>query len=149
MLQLPTQQRATRRGVLVLFVTLGVLLGRTACHAEEIKIETADHKTIQGQSSGNGASALLLCHGRSAKNGAESFKELSETFSRKGIRCLAISFRGYPSENPEDLPHKEFDVVAGFDLLVSKGAMHVFVLGSSMGGFAALEAMEALQTRKE
>jgi len=116
---------------------------------QSIQMTTADGKRISGLLYGSGTTGLVLCHGRMYLDGARSFESQSRALSAKGLMCLAVNFRGYPAERPPDLPGLEHDVVAAFEALVKRGAKRVFVLGSSMGGLAALRAATTLEEREE
>lgn len=128
-----------------------VLLWLGAAHAAEalgageaVRLTASDGKTTAGTLYGKGEVGLVLCHGRAYKTGAESFASEAAWLAAKGIRCLALSFRGYPADDPPMLPGQELDIQAAVDHLVKAGAKRVYVLGSSMGGFAALKALKAL-----
>lgn len=113
---------------------------------ETVRLTTSDGKTVTGLLSGKGDTALILCHGRGYKTGAASFKKESAALAKKGIRCLALSFRGYPADAPPWPRDGELDIRAAFDHLDKAGAKRIFVLGSSMGGFLALRALKHLET---
>lgn len=116
---------------------------------ERVECKAADGTIITAQLYGEGKTALILCHGRGYKSGGESFAEQCLYFQQKGIASLALNFRGYPAESPPDLSGKELDVIAAFDFLVQRGANRIFVLGSSMGGFASLAALQKLETKPQ
>jgi len=129
---------------------LALFLGAApAGEPRSVEMTTADGKRITGVLYGSGETAVVLCHGQMYLDGAKSFARQCRELSARGLMCLAISFRGYPAARPPDLPGLENDVVAGFDLVVSRGAKRVFVLGSSMGGLAALKAAATLGKREE
>lgn len=116
---------------------------------QPVQIKTADGKTITAKLYGDGKTALILCHGRSYRNGGESFAEQCRHFQQKEIACLAIDFRGYPSESLPDVTGLEQDVIAAFDFLVQRGGERIYILGSSMGGSATLDALRTLDGRKQ
>ena len=109
-----------------------------------VKMTASDGKAITAWQWGEGETALLLLHGRAYGTGGESFARECAYFATRGFRCLALNFRGYPSDSPPDLPGKEKDLMAAFGHLAEAGAKRIFVLGSSMGGFAALSALKEL-----
>ncbi len=126
---------------------LAILLTPPLLFAEEnIQLKTADGKTIQGLLYGKSELALVLCHGRKYATGGASFREQCEYLENQGVMCLAFSFRGYPSETLPPVPEGgENDILAAMEYLSSRGATHIFVLGSSMGGFIALGALPKLE----
>jgi len=117
--------------------------------AEPVKISTPDGQIIAGKLYGKAPTALILCHGRAYTDGADSFADEARALQARGLMCLAISFRGYPTTAPRDLPSRELDVVGACDFLVNRGARRIFVLGSSMGGSAALKALKALSAKPQ
>ncbi len=139
----------SRRFIGVMMVgAVTALLALSARAEESISISAADGKAISGLLYGTGETALILCHGRGYKTGAASFKEQCVYLKSKGMMCLALSFRGYPSESPPTLANRELDILAAVDFLVRRGAKRVFVLGSSMGGFVALKALQRLEEKE-
>ena len=134
---------------IALLLTSGVPLLAAVKEPEPVQIKTADGKTITAKLYGESKTALILCHGRNYRNGGESFTEQCRHFEQKGVACLAIDFRGYPAESLPDVTGKEQDVIAAFDFLVQRGAERICVLGSSMGGFALLDALAVLQTKRQ
>jgi len=117
--------------------------------SEEVQLKTSDEKTVQALLFGKGETGLILCHGRRYFAGGETYRDQCEYLQEKGLRCLALSFRGYPSKAPPNLPGREHDIEAAFDHLVKVGARRVYVLGSSMGGFAVLDALELLRKKPQ
>lgn len=111
----------------------------------EIEIETADGKTITGLLYEGGGTGLVLCHGRMYKTGGASFRGQCAHLQKRGVACLAISFRGYPSDSPPRPVGAKEDVLAAVRYLEKTGVKRVFVLGSSMGGFVALKALPELE----
>jgi hypothetical protein len=97
-----------------------------------VKMLATDGKKITGWLWGKGETALILCHGRAYATGGDSFARECQYFAAKGIRCLALNFRGYPAEAPPTLPGKENDIMAAFGHLATRGARRIFVLGSSI-----------------
>lgn len=131
-------------------LTFIFLLSPVFSQAEEIiKLTTADGKTIQALLFGAGETGLILCHGRGYKSGAASFQTEAAYLENKGLMCLAISFRGYPSDSPPYPKGGGQDIVAALEYLVSRGVKRVFCLGSSMGGFIVLEILPKLEKYPE
>lgn len=120
-----------------------------AAQPQSVQIQMSGSNSSSGKLYGDSKSALILCHGRFYKTGGDSFAEQCLAFKQRGIACLAINFRGYPSQSPPDLAGKEEDVIAAFEFLVQRGATRIFVLGSSMGGYATLAALKTLDARPQ
>lgn len=130
--------------------TSAALLAAEAPGGKAVEIRTSDGKTITAKLCGEGDTALVLCHGRAYTAGAESFATEAQWLAAKGIRCLALSFRGYPGDAPAaSMEGQDLDVLAAADHLKKAGAKRIYVLGSSMGGFAALKALKALNERPQ
>ena len=132
------------RTVLVVVCAAGASLAQEGAAAQLVEMTASDGKAITGKLYGQSDIALVLCHGRRYTTGADSYADECRDLQAKGIMCLALSFRGYPSDSPPMLPGQELDVVAAVDALVERGAKSIYVLGSSMGGFAALDALRNL-----
>ena len=99
--------------LLIIFAAFSVF--NLNLHAEEqVSLRAADGTGLKGLLFGEGETALVLCHGRGYKTGAESFRKEAQFFAEKGVLCLALSFRGYPSVNPTNLKGKEQDKKRAF-----------------------------------
>ncbi len=116
---------------------------------QQIRMTTGDKQQITGRLYGKGDVGLVLCHGKGYKKGGESFHAECEYFAKRKVVCLAIDFRGYPSDSPPQLDGREKDIVAAFDHLAGLGLKKIYILGSSMGGFHAFDAARGLNKRKE
>ena len=120
-----------------------------AGEAERVEFEASDGTKLSGLAAGQGETGLLLCHGRGYVTGGKSFEKEYQQFAAQGIACLALNFRGYPAKSPPMPTNLDRDVLAGFQALVERGAKRVVVLGSSMGGFAVLQAIDELSRRPQ
>jgi acetyl esterase/lipase len=129
-------------------VVAASLLAAETDTAERVQMRASDGHALTGKLYGKSETALVLCHGRKYVKGAESFAAECKRLQARGIMCLALNFRGYPSDVPPVLPGQELDVLAAVDCLFERGAKRVCVLGSSMGGFVALKVLKDLQARK-
>ena len=109
-----------------------------------IRFAANDGTQLTARLWGTGSTALILCHGRRYTTGAASFDAQCRALAARGIRCLALSFRGYPADAPPVLRGREKDIMAAFGYLATHGARRIYVLGSSMGGFTALAALKDL-----
>jgi acetyl esterase/lipase len=136
---------------LSLFVALACLSAATlaAQDGQPFQTKASDGRPVSGKVYGESDTALILCHGRMYTDGADSFAEECRHFQAQGVMCLAVHFRGYPAASPAMLPGQHLDVAAAFDYAVQAGAKRVFVLGSSMGGFAVLKALRELSSRPQ
>ena len=134
---------------IVLVAATGVLAAEDAPEPRIVKFPTSDGKTISAFEWGKGATAIILCHGRAYTTGGASFARECAFFATKGVRCLALNFRGYPADAPPTLKGKELDILGAFGYLATHGARSIFVLGSSMGGFTALAALDSLTAQPQ
>lgn len=136
--------------ILLLTSSILILMGAVSNAGEKNSMKTSDGKQIQGLLFGESTTAIILCHGKGYKTGAKSFQKECEYLEKKKILCLALSFRGYPSDAPQNLRGREKDIIAAFDYLVKeKQAKNIFILGSSMGGFITFSALPLLEKRPE
>ena len=136
------------RFVLATLIFGGVIsagLPGAALGQERITLRTIDAKTIEGLIWGKGDTALILCHGGAFKEGGASFKHEAQFFANHGFKCLAISFRGYPTEIPTRPISGEYDVRAAVEFMSRSGVKQYFLFGSSMGGHFALKAVPFLK----
>ena len=107
---------------------------------------TSDGVRLYAVESGIGGTAVVLAH----ESGADLCQWLSymETLNRAGIRTLAFDFRG---NGESDYPTDEQELALGLDLAAAvdrtraDGAMHVFLLGASMGGAAVVQNSSELR----
>ncbi len=139
-----------RVAVLVLVLLAGsVLFAGEAAKPTAIDMTAPDGEKITGWLWGKGETGLVLCHGRAYLDGGKSFDRECQYFAARGVQCLAVNFRGYPADAPPDAKGKENDVMAAFGALATRGARRIYVLGSSMGGFAALDALGELTSQPQ
>jgi len=138
------------RLALCVAVAHGLVWAGEAQQGQRVEMKASDGTAITGKLWGTGPTALVLCHGRAYTTGADSFADEARWLAAKGIRCLALSFRGYPGDRPAaSMAGQDLDVLAAFDHLAGLGAKRITVLGSSMGGFAALKAFRALSEKPQ
>ncbi len=106
----------------------------------EVSFPTSDGGKIFAALTGDGEHAVVLCHG--ARFDKESWSAQVETLSGKGFQVLAIDFRGYgKSKGGSGGRALHLDVLAAVDYLHKHGAKRVSVVGASMGGGAAAQAV--------
>ncbi len=144
----------------ILTVAAGIALAAFGCAQEEIAVETVAIKTSDGTQivadlAGTGPVGIVLAHGMKFLDGKDSFREellylagqsgAGHSPGTQALTVLAISFRGYPANTiPPAQKGRELDIVAAVSFLAERGCGKVFVLGSSMGGWAALAAAPSL-----
>jgi pimeloyl-ACP methyl ester carboxylesterase len=102
---------------------------------EEISFPTRDGGQVQGHLYGDGPHAVVLAHGRVFDK--ESWQILAGQLSDRGLRVLALDFRGYGRSTPgTEEKALWLDVLGAADYLRQRGAQRVSALGASMGGGA-------------
>jgi pimeloyl-ACP methyl ester carboxylesterase len=129
------------------FATIAVLVlaGLTSAQ-EHISFPTQDGWIIHGDLYGTGDRAIVLAHGGRFEKG--SWEKQARVLVKAGFRALAIDLRGFGlSKDGPQSARSDFgsplDVLAAVRYLREKGAKNVSVVGASMGGDAAAEAMAA------
>jgi esterase/lipase len=105
----------------------------------EVSFETADGGIVFVNMYGEGDHAVVLAHG--AIFNKESWDTLARFLSSKGLRVLAIDFRGYGKSKPGSKGRSLYeDISAAVRYLHHEGSKRVSVIGGSMGGGAAAQA---------
>jgi alpha-beta hydrolase superfamily lysophospholipase len=107
--------------------------------SREVSFPTSDGGRVVGSLYGVGDHAVVLAHG--AVFDKESWAEQARVLVDKGLRVLAIDFRGYGKSqagSQEEALH--LDILAAMRYLRDQGAKRVSVVGGSMGGRAAAQA---------
>ena len=129
------------------FATIAVLMlaGLTSAQ-EHISFPTQDGWIIHGDLYGTGDRAIVLAHGGRFEKG--SWEKQARVLVKAGFRALAIDLRGFglSKDGPQSVRSdfgSPLDVLAAVRYLREKGAKNVSVVGASMGGDAAAEAMAA------
>jgi pimeloyl-ACP methyl ester carboxylesterase len=141
---------ATRVALAASALLAGAALGTEGVPEPKlVRFPTSDGQKISAFEWGAGKTALILCHGKAYTDGGASFARECAYLAAKGIRCLALNFRGYPADAPPALKGKENDVLGALGYLATHGAERIFVLGSSMGGFTALAALDQLMAQPQ
>ena len=125
---------------------LGVLSSMTALAAEpeEVSFPTQDGGIAFADLYGAGQRAVVLAHG--ARFDKASWKVQANLIAGAGFRVAAVEFRGYgkskggpKSQSPGDELY--LDILAAAEYLRGHGAKSVAVIGASMGGGAAANAV--------
>jgi alpha-beta hydrolase superfamily lysophospholipase len=129
----------------------GIMILASACNPEDsTMVETVtftapDGVAIEADVAGSGTTGLVLGHGLKYIDGKDSYRDEVRYLAERGFTALAVSFRGYPSEEiPPMRKGRDLDLLAATKLLEARGCKEVYVLGSSMGGWIALDAAEDL-----
>ena len=143
-----------RAGVRLLgaLVVLGVVL--SACGggdkpdltgSEAVSFPSRDGVALEGRLFGHGTSAVVLSHMLPADQ--RSWFDLADRLADQGYLVLTYDFRGYCpggeggcSGGERDVAAIWQDVLGAVDLVRSRGATTVVLIGASMGGTASLVA---------
>ena len=81
--------------------------------------------------------AAILCHGQSWD--ATGWRDMAPKFVARGVPALALNFRGYDGSTGQTTPASAVaDLHAAKVWLRQAGAKEIALVGSSMGGHAAL-----------
>lgn len=121
-----------------------VVLAGLAGAQDHVSFPTLDGWTIQADLYGTGDRAVVLAHGGRFEKG--SWEKQARALVKAGFRALAIDLRGFgqSKEGPQSARAdfgSPLDVLAAVRYLHENGAKTVSVVGASMGGDAAEEAL--------
>jgi pimeloyl-ACP methyl ester carboxylesterase len=111
---------------------------------DHVSFPTQDEGLVYADVYGKGARGVVLAHG--GQFNKESWERQARVLEKAGFHVLAIDFRGYgrsrgPGQsNPLGAP-LQLDVLAAVRYLRKAGARTVAVVGASMGGSAAADAV--------
>ena len=110
----------------------------------QVSVPTGDNGLIYADLYGSGPRGIVLAHGGRFNKG--SWEKQARALAAAGFRVLAFDFRGYgESRGPgqEDIYTApiHFDVLAAAHYLRGQGATTVAVIGASLGGGAAAQAV--------
>ncbi len=124
-------------------VTSLLLLGSAAAQ-KQISFATQDGGLIYADEYGNGNRGVVLAHGGRFNKG--SWEKQARVLEKAGFHVLAIDFRGYgqsrgPGQAEPLSAPLHLDVLAAVHYLRKAGAATVSVVGGSMGGGAAADAV--------
>ena len=111
---------------------------------EHVLFPTPDGVRLHANLYGQGDRGVVLVHG--GRFDKESWDKQAQFLSQHGFRALAIDFRGYGQTiaGTQTTDEKSYpDVFAAVRYLHSAGAKSVSVVGASMGGDAAADAVIA------
>jgi pimeloyl-ACP methyl ester carboxylesterase len=124
-----------------LALTVLLCAGLTAAQ-EHISFPTPDGYRLNADLYGNGSRAIVLVHG--GRFNKESWEKQARLLVEAGFRVLAIDFRGYGQSKAGTKTTDENsypDVLAAVRYLRSTGSKSVSLVGASMGGDAAADAV--------
>lgn len=107
--------------------------------ARPLWLETSDGVRLYGIRAGDGPTTVVLAH-QGQSNLCDTL-DYAKTLLAGGLRILAFDFRGnglsqLPSHNPLALGR---DLAAAVERAQADGSKHVFLIGASMGGAAAVQ----------
>ena len=120
---------------------LSMLLMSFTLMAKEVSFITADQAKIYGLYYPKGSQAVVLAHG--AVFNKESWEPLAKQLVASNITVLAIDFRGYGKSTVGEKNNALYEdiLTAVRYLRQQKNISNITVLGASMGGKAAAEAV--------
>jgi pimeloyl-ACP methyl ester carboxylesterase len=126
-----------------LVLTAAALAGVAAAQ-EHVSFPTQDGGVVYADVYGKGNRGVVLAHG--ARFNKESWAKQAGALADAGFRAVAIDFRGYgqshgPGQSDIYTAPLHFDVLAAVRYLRKTGASTVSLVGGSMGGGAAAEAL--------
>jgi len=136
--------------LLVIAAALGLGVGGLALASDAVNepqtvsFRTEDGGTISGIVYGKSPRAVVLVHGGQYRK--ESWVSQARSLVEAGLMALAIDLRGFGSStgpgqvDPLTAP-LHLDVLAAVRYLRANGAQAVSVVGASMGGWAAADAV--------
>ncbi len=110
-----------------------------------VTFESRDGVTLEGRLFGDGSTAVVLSHMRPADQ--RSWYAFANRLADEGYLVLTYDFRGYCpgddggcSQGDQQISAIWQDVLGAMDLVRSRGATNVALVGASMGGTASLVA---------
>lgn len=125
-----------------------LIMTTLAAAPEEVSFPAQDGGIVFADLYGAGSRAVVLAHG--AKFDKASWKDQADVIAKAGFRVAAVEFRGYgkskagpKSQSPAD--ERYMDILAAAKYLRGHGAKSVTVIGASMGGGAAANAVANME----
>jgi pimeloyl-ACP methyl ester carboxylesterase len=138
-----------RRERVGIFIAATVIAGLVSASGplaaqEPVSFATQDGGTIQGETYGRGETGVVLAHG--GRFNKESWAPQARILEQNGFRVLAIDFRGYgrsvgPGQGDIFTAPLHLDVLAAVRYLRASGVKTVAVIGGSIGGWTAANAV--------
>lgn len=131
-----------RTGKYVVMASLFFLFHCVAAAADpiDVKFATSDGGTVDADLYGTGSKGVVFAHG--AIFNKQSWEPLARRIADRGLRALAIDFRGYGESHAGKRGNGALylDVIAAVHWLHKQGVKSVSVVAGSMGGGAAGKA---------
>lgn len=133
------------RVMVIAALLAGAMFGPSALQAQErVSFPTEDGGLVYADIYGKGDRGVVLAHG--GRFNKESWAAQARALEAAGFRVLAIDFRGYgesrgPGQSDVFTAPLHLDVLAAVRYLRSRGAKTIAVVGGSLGGGAAADAM--------
>jgi pimeloyl-ACP methyl ester carboxylesterase len=120
------------------------ILAALAAAQDHVSFPTQDGGLIYADLYGSGDRGVVLAHG--GRFNKESWEPQARVLAKAGFRVLAFDFRGYgqsqgPGQTDIYSAPLHLDVLAAVHYLHDHGAKTVSVVGGSMGGGAAADAV--------
>jgi dienelactone hydrolase len=103
-----------------------------------VALKAVDGAVVYGVEVGTGTTGVVLGH-QYLSDHCE-LMDFARDLAERGLRALAIDFRGYGASSGGDGRRLDRDLAAAAARLRADGASRVFLVGASMGGTAALAA---------
>jgi pimeloyl-ACP methyl ester carboxylesterase len=116
-----------------------ILVSALTAAPREVSFPTADNGVVYANLYGSGERGVVLAHG--LRFNKESWEKQANELAAAGFRVLAIDFRGYGKSGGGTQKDLYLDILAATRYLRQNGATSVAVLGGSMGGGAAANAV--------
>ena len=104
--------------------------------AEDVMFDSADGVELAGRIYGDGTTAIVASH--QANRSKADFASSGPLLAASGFTVLAYDGRGDGASGPGDPAQRVQDTIAAIDLVRSRGATKVFLLGASRGGALSL-----------
>lgn len=133
------------RVMVIAALLAGAMFGPSALQAQErVSFPTEDGGLVYADIYGKGDRGVVLAHG--GRFNKESWAAQARALEAAGFRVLAMDFRGYgesrgPGQSDVFTAPLHLDVLAAVRYLRSRGAKTIAVVGGSLGGGAAADAM--------
>lgn len=133
-MKLATGRRLALAGLFLLFHCVAA-----AADPKDVMFATSDGGRVDADLYGQGDKGVVFAHG--AIFNKQSWEPLARRIADKGLRALAINFRGYgKSRAGKQGDALDLDVIAAVRWMHKQGVKSVSVVAGSMGGGAAGKA---------
>jgi uncharacterized protein len=111
---------------------------------EDVSFNSADGVELAGRIYGGGSGATAIVASHMANRSKADFASSAPRLAAAGFTVLAYDGRGDGASSRGDPAQRVQDTIAAIELVRSRGATRVFLLGASRGGALSLTA--AMQT---